>query len=121
MTSFNARFSRLRSANICLSRRFSSSRSFIFYIGGVHPTVLCFPVIVRGLRYPRFAADILEGMSGFDRLQNDDDLVPSESGFAHNDLLRGHNQYVVRSLKVNGSFKRDAYMTASDLIFRLYV
>ncbi|VTM23746.1 Uncharacterised protein [Raoultella terrigena] len=37
------------------------------------------------------------------------ELVLSESGFAHNDLLRGHNQYVGRSLKVNGPFKRDTY------------
>ncbi|MBX4813371.1 hypothetical protein C2U60_08405 [Klebsiella variicola] len=33
-----------------------------------------------------------------------------ESGFTHGDLLRGHNQYVGRSLNVNGSFYRDAYM-----------
>ncbi|QFH83761.1 hypothetical protein FR760_02020 [Enterobacter hormaechei] len=33
----------------------------------------------------------------------------SESGFTHGDLLRGHNQYVGRSLKVNGSVKRDTY------------
>ncbi|MGP0911316.1 hypothetical protein [Serratia sp. CY81593] len=32
-----------------------------------------------------------------------------ESGFAHGDLLRGHNQYVGRSLKVNGSDYRDTY------------
>lgn len=32
ITSFNARFSRLMSANICLRRLFSSSRSFIFLI-----------------------------------------------------------------------------------------
>ncbi|QJT78903.1 hypothetical protein C0557_01845 [Kosakonia sp. MUSA4] len=35
-----------------------------------------------------------------------------ESGFTHGDLLRGHNQYVGRSLKVNSSFKRDTYSTA---------
>ncbi|RSW85744.1 hypothetical protein EGH62_05440 [Klebsiella aerogenes] len=33
----------------------------------------------------------------------------SESGFTHSDLLRGHNQYVGRSLKVNGPFCRDTY------------
>ncbi|OOK62547.1 hypothetical protein GY25_21595 [Pedobacter himalayensis] len=33
----------------------------------------------------------------------------SESGFTHSDLLRGHNQYVGRSLKVNGSFCRVIY------------
>ncbi|HEJ7275655.1 TPA: hypothetical protein SMF98_002280 [Serratia marcescens] len=32
-----------------------------------------------------------------------------ESGFTHGDLLTGHNQYVGRSLKVNGSVYRDAY------------
>ncbi|ECC9925225.1 hypothetical protein D5801_26330 [Salmonella enterica subsp. enterica] len=32
-----------------------------------------------------------------------------ESGFTHGDLLRRYNQYVGRSLKVNGSFCRDAY------------
>ncbi|AUV02128.1 hypothetical protein C2U51_14545 [Enterobacteriaceae bacterium ENNIH1] len=32
-----------------------------------------------------------------------------ESGFTHGDLLRGHNQYVGRSLKVNGSLKWDTY------------
>nr|DAR03792.1 MAG TPA: hypothetical protein [Caudoviricetes sp.] len=33
----------------------------------------------------------------------------SESDPAHSDLLWGHNQYVGRSLKVNGSFCRDTY------------
>ncbi|RSW01317.1 hypothetical protein EGH51_17140, partial [Klebsiella aerogenes] len=42
-------------------------------------------------------------------LQNGDDLVFSESGFTHGDLLRGHTQYVGRSLKVNGPFCRDTY------------
>lgn len=37
------------------------------------------------------------------------DLVFGESGFAHGDLLKGHIQYVGRSLKVNGPVKRDAY------------
>jgi hypothetical protein len=35
--------------------------------------------------------------------------VFGESGFTHGDLLTGHNQYVGRSLKVNGSVYRDAY------------
>ncbi|MGR7834050.1 hypothetical protein ACU6XI_24925, partial [Klebsiella aerogenes] len=35
--------------------------------------------------------------------------VFSESGFTHGDLLRGHTQYVGRSLKVNGPFCRDTY------------
>ncbi|WP_217271675.1 hypothetical protein, partial [Pantoea stewartii] len=47
-------------------------------------------------------------------LQNGNDLVFGESGFTHGDLLRGHNQYVGRSLKVNGSFYRDAYMAFSS-------
>ncbi|RSV97064.1 hypothetical protein EGH51_25005, partial [Klebsiella aerogenes] len=45
-------------------------------------------------------------------LQNGDDLVFSESGFTHGDLLRGHTQYVGRSLKVNGPFCRDTYRTS---------
>ncbi|EAX5651320.1 hypothetical protein BBY84_14825 [Salmonella enterica] len=32
-----------------------------------------------------------------------------ESGFTHGDLLRGHNQYAGRSLKVNGADCRDTY------------
>ncbi|HCR61172.1 MAG TPA: hypothetical protein DIW66_04645 [Serratia liquefaciens] len=36
-------------------------------------------------------------------------LVFGESDLTHSDLLRGHNQYVGRSLKVNGSDYRDAY------------
>ncbi|NIF34194.1 hypothetical protein F3J29_18885, partial [Enterobacter sp. Cy-643] len=43
-------------------------------------------------------------------LQNGDDLVFGESGFAHGDLLRGHNQYAGRSLNVNGPVCRDAYI-----------
>ncbi|NCF09000.1 hypothetical protein DK872_27565 [Kosakonia sp. MH5] len=37
-----------------------------------------------------------------------------ESGFTHGDLLRGHNQYVGRSLKVNGPFRRDTYNQSSS-------
>ncbi|MER5272616.1 hypothetical protein, partial [Serratia marcescens] len=48
-------------------------------------------------------------------LQNGNDLVFSESGFTHRDLLTGHNQYVGRSLKVNGSVYRDAYNFAAEL------
>jgi hypothetical protein len=55
-------------------------------------------------------ANILEGTSSFDGLQYGDDLVASESDLAHSDLLRVHNQYVGRSLKVNGSFCRDTYI-----------
>lgn len=47
--------------------------------------------------------------SGLDGLQNVNDLVFGESGFTHGDLFRGHNQYVGRSLKVNGSFCMDTY------------
>ncbi len=64
------------------------------------------------LRYSRFAANILNGTSSFDRLQNGNYLVLGESGFTHDDLLRGHNQYVGGSLKVNGPFYRDAYTSA---------
>ncbi|QIZ51180.1 hypothetical protein DWG24_10590 [Dickeya zeae] len=39
-------------------------------------------------------------------------------GFAHGDLLRGHNQYVGRSLKVNGSVYRDTYI--STYVFPRY-
>ncbi len=47
-----------------------------------------FPVVVRGLRDPSFAADIFEGTPGFDGLQNGDNRVFGESGFAHGVLLR---------------------------------
>ena len=69
---------------------------------------LRFPVLIRGLRDPGFAADIFNGAYFFDELQNSDDLVFGESGFTHGHLLQGHNQYVGRSLKVNGPFNRDA-------------
>ncbi|MNM32310.1 hypothetical protein D3C81_428990 [compost metagenome] len=62
--------------------------------------------------YSSLTADIFDSASGFDGLQNGDDLVFSESDLAHSDLLRGHSQYVGRSLKVNGSFKRDTYILA---------
>ncbi|WP_264239267.1 hypothetical protein, partial [Pantoea ananatis] len=52
---------------------------------------------------------ILNGSTSLDGLQNGDDLVLSESDFSRGDLLRGYNQYVGRSLKVNGPFCRDAY------------
>ncbi|QEY56832.1 hypothetical protein FTX45_19375 [Leclercia adecarboxylata] len=38
-----------------------------------------------------------------------------ESDLTHSDLLRGHNQYVGRSLKVNGSFFRDTYTNMMPL------
>ncbi|MFI3969452.1 hypothetical protein VAI81_26515, partial [Klebsiella pneumoniae] len=46
-------------------------------------------------------------------LQNGDDLVFGESGFAHGDLLQEHNQYAGRSLNVNGPLYRDAYKSTS--------
>lgn len=73
---------------------------------------LFLPVAVRGLINPGFAAHIFDGASGFDGLQNGNDLVFGESGFAHGDLLQEHNQYAGRSLKVNGPFCRDAYTGA---------
>ncbi|EMJ5848815.1 hypothetical protein PGN82_09250 [Klebsiella aerogenes] len=51
-------------------------------------------------------------------LQNGDDPVFSESGFTHGDLLRVHNQYVGRSIKVNGPFCRDTYIWGLGLAFR---
>ncbi|WP_323090708.1 hypothetical protein, partial [Klebsiella variicola] len=44
-----------------------------------------------------------------DGLQNGNDLVFGESGFAHGDLLQEHNQYAGRSLNVNGPLYRDTY------------
>ncbi|WP_323065740.1 hypothetical protein, partial [Klebsiella quasipneumoniae] len=46
-------------------------------------------------------------------LQNGNDLVFGESGFAHGDLLQEHNQYAGRSLNVNGPLYRDTYTLAS--------
>lgn len=82
------------------------------------------PVVVAGFRNSGLTAHILDGTSDFDGLQNGDDLVFSESGFMHGDVLWGHNQYVGTSLKVNGPFFRDAYtsdvlcFTISGRIFR---
>ena len=50
-----------------------------------------------------------EGNALSTRVSIGEEMALSESGFTHGDLLRGHNQYVGRSLKVNGSFCRDAY------------
>ncbi|MEB7598260.1 hypothetical protein, partial [Raoultella terrigena] len=47
--------------------------------------------------------------------QDGDDLVLSESDLTHSDLLRGHNQYVGRSLKVNGPFWWDTYISGALL------
>ncbi|HHD9895154.1 TPA: hypothetical protein ACOZVV_005253, partial [Klebsiella pneumoniae] len=63
-----------------------------------------------------FAADILDGTSGFDRLQNSDDLVFGESGFAHGELLQGYIQYAGRSLNANGSVKRDTYICCGRIL-----
>ncbi|QEY56643.1 hypothetical protein FTX45_18315 [Leclercia adecarboxylata] len=43
----------------------------------------------------------------------------SESDLTHSDLLRGHYQYVGRSLKVNGSFCRDTYSERGALLYSL--
>lgn len=80
-----------------------------FDIRGFHTAELRFPVVVRGLRNPGFAAHIFDGASGFDGLQSGDDLVFGESGFAYGDLLQGYIQYAGRSLNVNGPVYRDAY------------
>ncbi|WP_126356897.1 hypothetical protein [Cedecea lapagei] len=61
----------------------------------------------------------IEGLACFDGLQYGNDLVFGESGFAHGNLLRGHNQYVGRSLKVNGSVYRDAYTIALQKLSQL--
>ncbi|PKE27445.1 hypothetical protein CWS43_26930 [Rahnella sp. AA] len=37
----------------------------------------------------------------------------SESDLTHSDLLRGHNQYVGRSLKMNGPFWWDTYRSSA--------
>ncbi|UJD99028.1 hypothetical protein FS592_10730 [Serratia plymuthica] len=39
-----------------------------------------------------------------------------ESGFTHGVLLRGYNPYVGRSLKMNGSVKRDTYTLFTPLL-----
>ncbi|MFO4446791.1 hypothetical protein AAHC63_03800, partial [Klebsiella quasipneumoniae subsp. quasipneumoniae] len=46
-------------------------------------------------------------------LQNGNDLVFGESGFAHGDLLQEHNQYAGRSLNVNGPLYRDTYISTT--------
>lgn len=71
--------------------------------------VLCFPFLIAGFRYASFTANNFDGPACFDRLHAGDYQVPSESGFSHGDLLRGHNQYVERSLRVNGAVNRDTY------------
>lgn len=81
----------------------------LFNIGGFYTTKLCFPVVIAGSENTGCAAGILNGASGFDGLQNGDDLKFGESGFAHNDLLQEHNQYAGRSLNVNGPVYRDGY------------
>lgn len=82
----------------------------LFDIRGLYTAVLCFPVVVRGFRYSRFAADIFDSPAYFDGLSYGDDLVLGKLDFAHGDLLQEHNQYVGRSLKVNAPFCRDTYM-----------
>lgn len=88
----------------------------LFDIVGFHTAEFRFPVVVRGLRDPGLAADILNGASGLDGLQNGNDLMFGESAFVHDDLLREHNQYVGRCLKVNGPFYRDTYNTCKKQV-----
>ncbi|TLU69231.1 hypothetical protein FFB58_05480 [Enterobacter sp. MF024] len=58
------------------------------------------PVVKGGLRNAHLSADF------------------PESDLTHSDLLRGHNQYVGRSLKVNGSVCRDTYkLTTQSYLF----
>lgn len=76
-----------------------------------------FPIVVRGHRDPGLAADVFNGASGFDGLQNGDDLVFGESCFTHGDLLRGHNQYAGRSLDVNGPVYRDTYSSPPGSLY----
>lgn len=82
-------------------------------MSGFHPAIFSLPVVIAGFRNPGLARLILNGSTSLDGLQNGDDLVLSESDFSRGDLLRGYNQYVGRSLKVNGPFCRDAYKTTS--------
>ncbi len=50
----------------------------LFDIRGFHAAELRFSVVVRGFGDPGLAAHILNGASGFDGLQNGDDLVFGE-------------------------------------------
>ncbi|WP_115667355.1 hypothetical protein, partial [Klebsiella quasipneumoniae] len=60
-----------------------------------------------------------DGASGFDGLQNGNDLVFGESGFAHGYLLQEHNQYAGRSLNVNGPLYRDTYNLSFKVLAKL--
>lgn len=73
--------------------------------------MFCFSAVVRG--YKR-EADIQDGTSGFNGLQNGNELVFGEKGFTHNARRRGHNVYVGRSLIVNGQFCRDTCTRTTD-------
>lgn len=95
-----------------MRRQLSSSRSFhLLDIRSFNTARFCFPVLIAGFRDTCFRADILDDTSGFDGLQNGNDLVFGELGFTDGDLVSGHNQYVGISLKVNGSFCRGAYIS----------
>ena len=78
-----------------------------FHIRRFYPAILYLPVVIAGPRNSGFSAHIHDGTSGFDGLQNGDDLVFSESALTQSDLLREYNQYVARSLNVNSSVKLD--------------
>lgn len=59
----------------------------LFNIGDFHTTIFCFPVIIAGLKDGSLTAHIFDGSASFDRFQNGDNLVLSESDLAHRDLL----------------------------------
>lgn len=80
-------------------------RSLIFLISAASIP----PYVVAGFGNNGLTTHIFDGPGRFDGLQDGDDLVLGESDLTHSDLLRGHNQYVGRSIKVNGPFCRDTY------------
>lgn len=58
-----------------------------------------------------FAAEILNGTSGLDGFQNDNNLMFSESDLTYSDLLGGNNRYDERSLKLNSSVRFTGILT----------
>lgn len=57
------------------------------HVGGLHATVLRFPVVVSRLGNAVFSARVLDLSTALDLLQDSDDLALSETGFAHRILL----------------------------------
>lgn len=82
-----------------------------FYISGFHATVLRFPVVIAGFGNAGLTTDVLHGTSGFNRLQDGDDLVLSKPGLRMAISSGQRYQYAGRSLKVNGAFNWDTYNT----------